>query len=800
MFRNFYYCFQFLLLAGLFIPCSVFSQKNVELVANLPYPNMGSPIILNDVWGYVDEQGTEYALVGTFTGVSIVSLLDPANPEELFFVPGINSIWRDIKTYQSIAYVSNESGNGIQLIDLSNLPAEISFKDTVISGVNTIHNLYQDEGFLYAVGLNTLGGGMMILDLRQDPWNPEFAGSYTNQYVHDVYVRNKLAYTAEIFSGQLSVVDVSDPVNTSILGTKRYGNAVTHNTWLNDSSNVCFTTDERSRAFVIAWDVSDPENIEELDRIRSSLSRGRATPHNVHVLNDFLVTSYYKDGVQIVDANRPQNLVEVGYYDTFPDSLEGTDGCWGSYPFLPSGLILASDIKEGLFILQPDYQRAAYFEGKILDAVSLQPLQDAQIEILGLHALISTNVLGEFATGFISHETTDVVISRNGYLPDTVGVTFQQGEVTRLDIQLEPNQVATFDLQVVDDITEEPIDSVQLLFRGVNLGLEYELLSSDNTTLRNTFADDTYELIAGKWGYQTTSQTIDFQSDTISNIVVRMKSGYYDDFIFDFKWETTDSQLQGFWQRSVPSGTMLLDNLLNPNRDVETDFGDQAYITDNRGGSFADGDVDNGPFILKSPRLDLTIYQDPWINYHWWMVSITPDLNFEAGNDTLWTILSNPTDTVRIAYHTGPLNNSWNQTSIRVQDFMSPTTDMQVSFEIKDLPPNHFVEAGIDLFSVTDSMDLTTTSSVPIISPKPSVYPNPVGSVLYLTNAPDMIPEHLTWELYNASGTLLNRGTGTNEAKLQPISFPYPPGMYLMILKHPDYNVQHFKLIKTQEN
>ncbi len=800
MFRFLYYCFQIVLLAGLYIPCSVFSQNNIELVANLPYPNMGSPIILNDVWGYVDEQGAEYALVGTFTGVSIVSLLDSKNPEELFFIPGINSIWRDIKTYESIAYVSNESGNGIQLIDLSNLPAEISFKDTVISGVNTIHNLYQDEGFLYAVGLNTFGGGMMILDLRQDPWNPEFVGSYTNQYVHDVYVRNKLAYTAEIFRGQLGILDVSDPANTRIMGTKRYGNAVTHNTWLNDASKVCFTTDERSRAYVIAWDVSDPENIEELDRIRSSLSRGRATPHNVHVLNDFLITSYYKDGVQIVDANRPQNLVEVGYYDTFPDSLEGTDGCWGAYPFLPSGLILASDIKEGLFILKPDYQRAAYFEGEILDAVSLQPLQDVLIEVLDLNKSLFTNALGEFATGFISNKTTNVVISRNGYVSDTIEVTFQQGEVTRLDIQLQPSEVATFDLQVVDDLTEEPIDSVQLFFRGINLGLEYELLSSDNTTLRNTFADDTYELIAGKWGYQTISQTIDFQSDTTSSVIIRMKTGYYDDFIFDFEWETTNSQLQGFWQRAVPSGTSLLDHLLNPDRDVEIDFGDQAYVTDNRGGTFADGDVDNGPYILKSPKFDLATYQDPWIHYHWWMVSITPDLNFEAGNDTLWTLISNQTDTVRIAFHTGPLNNNWNQTSIRIQDFMSLTTDMQVSFEIEDLPPNNFVEAGIDLFSITDSMNLTTSSNIPVISPQPAVYPNPVGSVLYLANTPGMMSKHLTWELYNASGKLLNSGKRKNNTERQSISFPYPPGMYLMILKHPDFNVQHFKLIKTQEN
>ena len=35
---------------------------------------------LNDVWGYVDEFGNEYAIVGTTIGTSVVDLSDPNNP------------------------------------------------------------------------------------------------------------------------------------------------------------------------------------------------------------------------------------------------------------------------------------------------------------------------------------------------------------------------------------------------------------------------------------------------------------------------------------------------------------------------------------------------------------------------------------------------------------------------------------------------------------------------------------------------------------------------------------------------
>ena len=44
---------------------------------------------------------------------------------------------------------------------------------------------------------------------------------------------------------------------------------------------------------------------------------------------------------------------EIAYYDTSPDYEGGEfEGCWGAYPFLPSGLILATDQQTGLHILE----------------------------------------------------------------------------------------------------------------------------------------------------------------------------------------------------------------------------------------------------------------------------------------------------------------------------------------------------------------------------------------------------------------------------------------------------------------
>ena len=50
------------------------------------------------------------------------------------FVPGLNSIWRDIKTYGHYAYVTTEAYNGLLIIDLSNLPDSTNTNTYIYSG------------------------------------------------------------------------------------------------------------------------------------------------------------------------------------------------------------------------------------------------------------------------------------------------------------------------------------------------------------------------------------------------------------------------------------------------------------------------------------------------------------------------------------------------------------------------------------------------------------------------------------------------------------------------------------------
>ncbi len=89
---------------------------------------------LNDVWGYVDELGNEYAIVGTTKGTSVVDVTDPSNPFEVFWIAGSESIWRDPSVHGDYAYITTEASDGLLIIDLSPLPLSNVLPTTTLYG------------------------------------------------------------------------------------------------------------------------------------------------------------------------------------------------------------------------------------------------------------------------------------------------------------------------------------------------------------------------------------------------------------------------------------------------------------------------------------------------------------------------------------------------------------------------------------------------------------------------------------------------------------------------------------------
>lgn len=277
----------------------------------------------------------------------------------------MNSIWRDLKTLGDIAYVTTEALQGLMIIDMSGLPSDTDLPVTLYTGPlgfewQSAHNLYEKDGYLYIFGANRGNKGVIILDIATDPLHPTEVGVFDNWYVHDGYVVNDTGYFAHIYE-VFSIVDLTDKTSPVLLGTALTPTTFSHNIWASEDGNYVFTTDEVPGGYIGAFDVSDPTNIIELDKIQSSPGNN-IVPHNSHVKGNYLYTSYYADGVVIHDITYPHNLVEVANYDTSPLESPTTDGCWGVYHLLPSGVIIGADIQEGLFVLDPDEHQGSYLE------------------------------------------------------------------------------------------------------------------------------------------------------------------------------------------------------------------------------------------------------------------------------------------------------------------------------------------------------------------------------------------------------------------------------------------------------
>jgi choice-of-anchor B domain-containing protein len=628
---------------------------NVTLRSHLPYPGQTQ----GNICGYVDSTGKEYALVGASIGLSIVDISDPSTPVEVYHhigPAGTKSHWQEIKVRGKYAYVVTEAGGGLQIFNLSSLPDTSgivmhSWKgDSVISGqLNSIHTLHIDNNFVYLYGSNLFNGGPVVADIT-DPWNPTYVGNYQNAeapYVHDGYVRNDTLYGCHIYKGFFSVVDFRDKSNPVTLAVQSTPSKFTHNTWLSTNSKVLFTTDEVNNSFLAAYDLSDLQNIQELDRIQSNPG-SNSVVHNTHIIkvagNDYAVNSWYNDGFTIVDAGRPQNLVQVGNYDPYPTSGGGYKGAWGVYPYFPSGTIVISsdNIDDGLFVFTPNYVRACYLEGEVFDSVCGVTLNNVHVRIDSVKLHDSTNIAGEYKTGTAIPGTYDVIFSRSGYVSKTIkNVVLTAGNLTNLNVQLAPFSTVAVTGTVTDVQTSLPLKNINVFIADTVNNYSFTTDTSGNFSSCNIVAATDYDVFAGKWGYQTycnSNQIID--SPTLS---YQLKKGYYDDFTFNFGWTVTTTATKGKWQRLVPGKKDSLFYLPSPATDVSTDCSDMAYLT-GKGSHPLDNDVNNGATTLTSPVFDLSNYTLPYLEYSRWFYSDT------GGKDSLTVYLNNGLTTVQLEF------------------------------------------------------------------------------------------------------------------------------------------------------
>ncbi|MTB51047.1 choice-of-anchor B family protein [Lewinella sp. W8] len=770
-----------LFLLALCASFTVNAQFNTTLRSNLPY-NTG----VNDIWGYVAPDGTEYAIVGLETGVSFVSLADPDNPVEVDRIPGDFSPWRDMKTFGEYAYVVADRGDeGLTVIDLSALPDSVSFTHNQydVPGFNRTfvraHNIYIDvpsgRAFVSGGDRNLNDGGILIFDLVANPAQPPLIGVGPETYSHDVFVQDSFMYCSEIYDGELAIYNISDLDNITEAGTTLTPFTFTHNAWTTADGLSVFTTDEEPNAPVAAYDISDPSDIKLIDEYRplATLNRG-VIPHNVHVLDEYLVISYYTDGVIIVDASEPDNLIEVGQYDTWDGPDGDFNGCWGAYPFLPSGLVLGSDRQTGLYVLDAVYQRAARLAGTIIDRDLRTPLNNVQVDIQASQLNTgATDPLGRYKTGLAEGGTYDVIFTADNYLPLTVSVDLTNGMTTTLDTSLQTT-VPRFNVNVtvVDDETGEPIPNANLLY--FNEEERYDVLTNEEgqAAINNVFEGD-YELFITEWGYRTIGVE-NAAPSALGNQVYRLSRGYMDDFVTDEGWTETATARTGLWERGVPVGTSFDSRAFQPGVDAPRDFGRQAYLTGNGAADASTDDIDGGTVTLTSPLFDLTRVREPSISYQYWFAVAggTPPLD-----DTMRVLLDNGTDRAELAFYT-EWSTEWAADTFVVSDYLEPTATMQLIVIAGDTGEGHLVEAGFDNFAVNGSVIPVSTEAVFAPEVAVAVFPNPSPGAFSLQYDLPFSTAESTLRLTNVSGQIVQERELSGKNGSLEVGLDLPAGLY----------------------
>lgn len=770
------------LLFILFLAGFLHAQENInmQMRGNLPFPGR----VLANIGGYVDSLGNEYALVGTSTGLSIVDVTDPDNPVLSFEVNGVESIWREVKTWQGFAYVTTEGANGgLTVIDLRDLPNSIDSQiyrgdGDIQNQLSTSHALHIDNGYLYLYGANIGVGGILFLNLA-DPWNPTYEGIYDLDYVHDGFVSGDTVWASQIYAGNFTVVDASDKSNPVVVGVQTTPGNFTHNSWLTDNHDVVLTTDEVENSYLAAYDISDLSNITEIDRFQTAPG-SNSIVHNTHILNDYAVTSWYTEGVVIVDANHPANLIEVAKYDFSAFESPTFNGCWGVYPFLPSGNLIASDMETGLYILTPTYKRGCYLEGIVRDSACNSLLEGVTVSIVEENVNELTGIDGTYRTGTVNAGIYTIVFSKPGYIAQTfTNVVLENGVLTSFEVNL--SSPSGFSLSgIVLNNTSIPVESALISISDATTSIQ---LNSDNLgqySKCDLIAGD-YQMVVGKWGYITSCTPSVSLNSNSANIETALNTGYYDDFQFNFGWTVTSTSSAGIFERAIPAATNFNGSASNPGIDQDADCNGFAYVSGNAISSAAGfDDIDNGYTRLTSPIMDLSTYNNPYIYYSRWFFNAGGN---DAINDTLFIKLSNngsaPVTVKKIVQ--GATSSQWIEELIHVKNYFNQPGQVRFIAEAQDFANGHIVEAGIDQFYVTDSIITGLSSSLKSTNSL-QVFPNPVKDRLNFNWKVSDNRSALSLDILDLSGRIIKSQTLTSKEGVIQLPVDFPAGIYFVRL------------------
>jgi len=175
-----------------------------------------------------------------------------------------------------------------------------------------------------------------------------------------------------------------------------------------------------------------------------------------------------------------------------------------------------------------------------------------------------------------------------------------------------------------------------------------------------------------------------------------------------------DNATAGIWERDDPIGTVSGTDQIQPENDHTPAPGTQCFVTGNNSTSAGGDDVDNGKTTLKSALIDLSGISSPAVSYWRWYA----DLGSSPNNDIFQVDISNDGGNTWINVESlDHTENSWEQVTFNVEDYIVPSANVMMRFIAKDEPNDSLCEACIDDFEVKtfDSPVTLTLFGTPVI-------------------------------------------------------------------------------------
>ncbi len=718
----------------------------------------------SSVWGLTHSSGKEIGLLGTRSALKIYDLTDPTHPLEIRSIAGNSCIWRELKTNNDFIYVVTECEDGLLIIDCRDL-MDIKFKHQFdfTNGIDSIsapssHTLFIDEkSYLYLSGTSE-GAGYICLDLNKDPMNPEFVSRYTQEYFHEAFVLRDTIYGASLYLGEFTVMDIKDRKNPILLARQKTGFHFTHSVWREKNNAIIYTADESSGAFVEAWDISDLKNIKLLDKFRPNFPTDNySIPHNIFFNDNYLYISWYTEGVRILDVSNRKNIVEVGFYDTHPQANYEFNGVWNVYPFFKSGVCLASDIENGMFVFRFNKNTASYLEGKVTDKSDSSEIIDAKVQITGhkINTSSFTNLSGEYSTGASMSEQLIVEVSKAGYYTINDTINLLPSGVLVIDYELMP--LPKYNVSIGITFKSQFTAEENVKVRIWNSDFTYEAISnaSGEATLYNII-EGVYHLQTSKWGrlhYSVDSLKI---SASIPKMNINLESGYEDQFNFDEHWQILPDTQKLKWK--IGNFSELFPKPSNyPSQDIKSDIGDQALYTANFDDLNWDINVKGNSFLI-SPLMDLSMFDFINLKYTAWAYG-----GWENSIKESYLLLND--DIIPIEGILEDLSGNWNPGSDLDLVLSKERTKCYFIIHLFN-DPDHLTEA-IPLKAAIDGFKVIGGKIGSVANWKENiidVYPNPIFDLINFINS---VSQNFNLAIYNSLGVQIQSYELKHNEKLQ---------------------------------